>query len=240
MRYWEVDAARGIAVLLMIAYHFVFSAQYFKTYDSFCWYWFAAPIASLFILVSGISLSISYSKGSRFLKFSKRGIKLLVLACLITFASFLLLRAGFIIFGILHFFAVSSFLIYPFLKFFKNNLSFLFFGILTILTGNFISNISTETNYFLWLGLTPRNFYSLDYFPLIPWFGVLLIGVFLGRTFYPEGKRNFKIFTFKGRLAKFITFLGRNSLIIYFIHQPIIFLVLFLLGHSEFLSALNL
>jgi uncharacterized membrane protein len=225
MRYWEIDFLRGIAVVLMIAYHFAFDLIYFKTYNNL--YWLAVPIASLFIMVSGVSLSISYSRGGRFLKFARRGIKLLFLGLVITAVTFILLREGFIFFGILHFFGVTSFLVYPLLKYLKGNLSYLFLGIFIILTGSFLE-------------LRPVNFYSFDYFPLIPWFGVLLIGIFLGKTFYPKGKRNFKIFKLKGRIIDFTTFFGRNSLIIYFIHQPIIFLILFLLGHGEFLSAFNL
>jgi uncharacterized membrane protein len=89
----------------------------------------------------------------------------------------------------------------------------------------------------VWLGLKPANFYSFDYFPLLPWFGLLLIGIFLGNIFYPNGKRNFKIFIPEGKVANIITFLGKNSLLIYFIHQPIIFFVLLLFGYGGFLSA---
>lgn len=238
MRYWEIDAVRGIAVSLMITYHFVFDILYFETYNNL--YLYAAIIASIFILVSGISLSISYARGGRFLKFSKRGLKLSLLGMIVTAASFLLLKGGFIIFGILHFFGLSSFLIYPFLKYLKNNLSYLFFGVLTIFIGIFLSGLTFETNYFLWLGLIPRNFYTFDYFPIIPWFGILLLGIFLGKTFYPKGKRIFRLPAFKGKIVNVLSFLGKNSLIIYFIHQPIILFILFLMGHGQFLSAFGL
>jgi uncharacterized membrane protein len=221
----------------MIIYHLVFDIQYFRNQGGF--YWFSAPIASIFILVSGISLSISYSRGSRFFKFAKRGIKLLFLALIITFVTFILLKKGFIVFGILHFFGLSSFLIYLFLKYLKTNLSFLILGILIIFAGIFITNVKLESSYFLWLGFMPQEFYTFDYFPLIPWFGILLIGVFLGKFFYPDGKRSFKILEFKGKLANFAIFLGRNSLVIYFIHQPIILLIVFLLGHGELLSVFS-
>ncbi len=237
MRFREIDLVRGIAVILMIGYHLFFDIKYFETHQNL--YWLAVPIVSLFILVSGISLSISYSRGSAFSKFARRGVKLLFLGLVITAVTFLLLKSGFIIFGVLHFFGVSSFLIFPFLKYLKNNLAILIGGILIILAGFFISGYALENPYFLWFGFVPENFYSFDYVPLIPWFGVLLIGLFLGNTFYPNGKRNFKFSEFSSRTSGFIEFIGKNSLVIYFIHQPILLLILLLLGYGEFLSVFN-
>jgi len=238
MRYWKIDVARGIAVTLMIVYHFLFDIYYFKDYTQ-PFYLFAGMIACIFIAISGACLSISYSRGGRFLKFSKRGVKLLSLGILITVISFLLLRRGVIIFGILHFFGISSFLIYPFLKYLRNNLSYLLFGILMIVAGVFLLNFRVDFYHLIWLGFMPNGFNSFDYFPILPWFGIMLIGVFLGRKLYPKGKRNFKVSSAKGRVVDLFRFLGRNSLTIYFIHQPIIISVLFLLGHSELLSVLN-
>lgn len=237
MRFWEIDLVRGIAVILMIGYHLFFDIKYFETHQNL--YWLAVPIVSLFIMVSGISLSVSYSRGGVFSKFAKRGVKLLFLGFVITATTFLLLKNGFIVFGVLHFFGISSFLIYPFLKYLKNSLAILITGISIILAGVFISGFTIGNAYFLWLGFVPENFYSFDYVPLIPWFGVLLIGIFLGETFYRNGKRNFKFFESKWKISGFIEFIGKNSLIIYFIHQPIILLILFLLGYGEFLSAFN-
>ncbi|HKZ45646.1 MAG TPA: heparan-alpha-glucosaminide N-acetyltransferase [archaeon] len=237
MRYLEIDVARGIAVLLMIAYHFFFDILYLEGSGFF---WLAAPIASSFILISGVALSISYSKGGSFLKFAKRGFKLLLLGMLITVITFALLKEGFIVFGVLHFFGLTSLLIYPFLKYVKNNFLYLLLGALIIVAGIPISNLIIGNNYFTWLGLKTSDFHSLDYFPLIPWFGVLFLGVFLGKRFYPNGKRSFKSLAFKGNAAKFLSFFGRNSLIIYFIHQPILILILFLTGNAQLLSLLNI
>lgn len=238
MRCWEIDAARGIAVLWMIAYHFVFDITYFSSRNTP--FWLALIGASIFIFTSGISLSISYSRNSNFLKFAKRGIKLLLLGLLITFVSYLLLRDGFVVFGILHFFGVSSFLLYPFLKYLKNKLYFLALGLLIIFSGIYLLQFRFGFSYLFWLGVAPVNFYSLDFFPLLPWFGVYLIGVFLGKFIYPKGKRKFKFPESDGVFSRIFIFLGKNSLAIYFLHQPIIIFILFLLGRSEILSILNI
>jgi uncharacterized membrane protein len=237
LRYWEIDAIRGLAVLLMIAYHAIFDITYFGSGSVPIN--FAYAVASIFILTSGISLSISYSRASRFAKFAKRGIKLLVVGFVITGVSYMLLREGVIVFGVIHFFGVTSFLIYFVLRFVKSKWIFLLLGILVIASGIVVNDFIAENNYFVWLGLKTANFFTFDYFPLLPWFGVMLLGVFLGKTFYPSGKRGFKIFEIKGIPASIVTFLGKHSLAIYIIHQPIILIALAALGYGQFLYVFN-
>ncbi len=222
MRYLEIDFARGISVFCMIIYHFFFTLQYPNSKISF----FAIPIASSFIIISGICLHISYSRRKNFMNFLKRGIKLSILSLIITCLSFLFLQRGFIIFGILHFFAFSSFLIYPFLKFLKGSKIFLPLSIISILIGFLISRLEVNSYFLFWLGIRPKNFFTFDFFPLFPWFGVLLFGVFLGRVFYPNGERRFRFKGINSILFKFFAFLGKNSLTIYFLHEPIIILIL--------------
>lgn len=235
-RYWEIDFARGVAVLLMIIYHFIFDL-FFPHYSRF--QWLAFLTASIFILVSGISLSISYARGSNFKKFAKRGLKLLLLGAIITIVSFLLLKQGYILFGILHFFGASSFLIYPFLKHSKKTIT-IFLGISIVLLGIIFSSVSVDFDCLIWLGLTPPAFSTFDFFPILPWFGLLLIGAHIGSMLYPGGKRGFDINDFDNPISKLLQFFGKNSLAIYFVHQSIILLLLYFFGNSEILSLINL
>jgi len=234
VRYWEIDEARGRAVVLMVFYHFIFDLFYPENNQ---FYWLAILTATFFILVSGVSLSVSYSRGAKFKKFIKRGLKLLVLGLFITAVSFLLLGKGVILFGILHFFGVSSFLVYPFLKNSRKNIT-LFIGVSFILVGMFFWNVSINTNYLIWVGLTPRVFYTFDFFPTFPWFGLLLIGTYIGSHMYPNGKRGFKIHEPDNIMSKTLQLLGKNSLIIYFIHQPIMILLLYVLGMKSIIFVL--
>lgn len=220
MRYPELDVGRGIAVLAMIIYHFLFDLYYFRTIQQPA-VGFAMVIAASFIFISGICLYISYCRGARFKSFLLRTLKLGAAAAVISVVSYLVLGKGFILFGVLHFFAVSGLCIYPFLKLKRRWLlvafALIFFALPLI--------VQNTNSYLLWLVSTP--FFTLDYFPLLPWLGVYLLGVCFADIFYRAGKRRFKIQALKlGPLD----LIGRNSLLIYFLHQPVILAILYLFG----------
>lgn len=64
--FWEVDALRGIAIVLMVIYHFVYDLYFFQITDAIFtnpfWFYFQRVDASTFILLVGVSLSISYTR----------------------------------------------------------------------------------------------------------------------------------------------------------------------------------
>ncbi|AKB56406.1 hypothetical protein A9239_03275 [Methanosarcina sp. A14] len=241
-RFWEIDCLRGLAVLLMLFYHYLYDLDFFKLVDvqirsGFILY-AGRFSALLFILISGVALSISHSRAlnkesagnisENFSKYLKRGIKLYLMGLLLTGITWIFLPEEYIVFGILHFFGVSAILVYPFLRYGKENLFFsLFFGLI----GLHIKNITFGFSSLLWLGFTPENFSTLDYFPVFPWFGVLLAGVFLGNFLYSGGKRQFELpYTEKNPLIRLFSRTGQHSLLIYFIHQPLFLGLLFLSG----------
>ena len=91
------------------------------------------------------------------------------------------------------------------------------------------------TGWLLWLGIHPPAFYSIDYTPVFPWLGVVLIGVYFGTLAYPEGIRRWNI-VIPEIFGKTFGFLGRHSLALYLIHQPVILSILFVLSPGVFLS----
>jgi uncharacterized membrane protein len=130
------------------------------------------------------------------------------------------LRNGFIIFGVLHFIGISIILAYPFIRFRILNL---LVGVIVVIIGLYLQNFVFDFNWLFWLGFKPMYFYTFDYFPILPWFGVVLIGLFFGKMLYPNYKRRFKIKDLSGfKISKLFCFLGRHSLLIYLIHQPIL------------------
>ena len=76
------------------------------------------------------------------------------------------------------------------------------------------------------LGIHPASFWSVDYEPLFPWMGCVLIGMGLGEYLYHDGLRQFVVPDIPGIIVQPLAFLGRHSLLIYLIHQPIIILLL--------------
>ena len=77
------------------------------------------------------------------------------------------------------------------------------------------------------------GFYSVDYFPLLPWFGVILIGVALGDLFYRGYRRRVPLPDLTGSsVVRGFELLGRNSLAIYLAHQPVIIGLMYLAGVS--------
>jgi uncharacterized membrane protein len=237
-RYWEIDSLRGIAIILMIAYHFIFDFSFFGGWavnmSSLPFVILQKIIATTFILLVGVSLTISYSRKRKildekglFFKYFWRGLEIFGYGLIITLVTFFFLRDGFVRFGILHFIGMSIILAFLLVRFFPRYVLYPFIGAAAIIAGIFLNNLTVSYPWLLWLGITPEYFYTVDYFPLLPWFGIVLLGLFFGNLLYPSGKRNFRIADFSNyRAIRAFSFLGRHSLIIYLAHQPV--LVLFL------------
>ncbi len=228
---------------MMILFHLIYDLNFFGVFTfelrEGIWFYFGRLTALIFIFLVGISLTLSYSKslkkglsGSQIgMKNIKRGFKILGYGIIITVITHLLLTQGTIYFGILHFIGLAVIISYPFLRFTYYNI---FFGILCILLGSYISQITIESPYLLWLGIAPHGLYTFDYYPLLPWFGVVLLGIFVGNILYENGIRKYCIPELgKNYLIRRMTFLGRHSLLIYLVHQPIIILILYGLGYAE-------
>jgi uncharacterized membrane protein len=238
-RFWELDSARGLAVIMMVLYHLLYDLSYLGDYPldmrsgflpGFAW-----ATAAIFITLVGISLTLSDSK-ARILGESdrlpymliRRGLKIFSLGLAITLATYILIGHGFILFGVLHFIGISIILAYPFLRLGAYGF---YAGVAVILIGIYLQGITFDHAWLIWIGLIPDGFYTLDLFPIFPWFGLVLIGMAIGDRFYHDHERCFKLPDFSGTAAIRLTgALGRNSLVIYLVHQPVMVAVLILLG----------
>ena len=239
-RFWEVDVLRAVAILLMMVFHLVYDLRYFGDYgiavESGPWYWVGRICAIMFIVLVGVSLSIGHAKDEtakvpfsrQLLRHFKRGSLVFFWGMAITVVAWFLVEDGQILFGILHFIGLSIILAFPLLRFRYTNLVF---GILCIAAGLYLQGRSFDFSWLFWLGLRPEFYHYLDYYPVLPWFGAVLVGVFIGNVFYSGDGRRFRL----PDLSRFIPvrvlcFLGRHSLIIYLLHQPLIVLILLLTG----------
>jgi uncharacterized membrane protein len=216
-----------------VLFHTLFDLNYFQVltievYAGF-WRYFAFATASLFLLIVGISLTISRSRAASkisghqlTLKYVVRGAGILLLGILVTAGTWLYLREGFVVFGILHLIGVSVMISPLFFRFKKYNvlIGLLFVGIGFLLTG------VNGPVWLLPLGIHPAAFWSVDYEPLFPWTGIVLIGMGLGGYLYPGGVRRFSLPRTPEFFEPPVAFLGRHSLIIYLVHQPLIILLI--------------
>jgi uncharacterized membrane protein len=242
-RFWEVDLARGVAIVMVVVYHLVFDLDNLAGYPiastSGFWSLFADVSAFAFVSLAGVSLEISHARAidsGRFRLFGKylrRGLRILGWGMLITLV-FWALDFGYVIFGILHLIGVAIILAYPFMK-----LRFLnvVFGLLFITAGIYVSTQSFVASgapgvLLAPLGVIPEGLYMPDYRPLLPWFGVVLLGLFFGKVAYAD--RMGEPTAAGPRLAAPVEFLGRHTLFIYLIHQPILIATLWMLGLVSF------
>jgi len=86
-----------------------------------------------------------------------------------------------IIFGILHCIGISIILAYPLIKYRYANL---IIGVICITCGIYLSQFTFDFNWLLWLGFRPHDLYSFDYVPLLPWFGLIALGLYIGNTLH--------------------------------------------------------
>ncbi len=228
-RYPEIDFFRGTALIMMLVSNFVTDLQYFYSYSEFetFWYMFARITAGMFIFISGVSLWISHFRRKGIEEYFMRFARLFGLGMIITLATEVFLTEGTIYFGILHFLGIAGLIGIPFLRFGMVNAfiaPFFFAGVF------FIRNYHSDILFLLPLGITPVKFFTFDYFPLFPWFGVFLLGISFGSVFYPEGKRKMNFELPRSLIMNFIRFIGRNTLKIYLTHQPVFILILLVIS----------
>jgi uncharacterized membrane protein len=239
-RFWEIDFLRGVAVLMMVTYHVLFDLAYFGHYPidvtGGFWLYFARATAVLFLLLVGISLTLSHSAARRrnpgarrlYLRYLARGARLFGWGMVVTLVTYLFVGEGFVVFGILHLIGVAVVLAYPLLRLGVWNL---LCGAALIVAGCHLQKVAAPFAWLVWLGLAPPDFYSLDYFPVLPWFGVVVLGLFLGHLLYPHRVPRVVPVDVSGFFpVALIRGLGKHSLTAYLAHQPLILLALQVLG----------
>jgi len=237
-RIWEVDAARGLAVLMMAVYHTAFDLAAFGGWPigvtAGGWRLFADATATLFLLLVGISLTLSAGwprpgLGRPFLaKQARRAAVIFGAGMLVTAVTLAAVPEAYIRFGILHLIGVSILLALPFVG--RPRLALL--GAAAVLAlGPLVSRPRIDGPWLLWLGVRPERFPTLDYRPLLPWFGVVLLGLALGWLLYGRRRPASLLPGWAGWPGWVpLRFLGRHALPFYLLHQPVILGVLWGLG----------
>lgn len=239
----ELDLARLTAMLMMVAYHLAFDLSYFYGWDmdlaSPGWRLLQRTTLTLFLLINGISAAVSSRRRSANVqperrpapfgfagqaRVARRSLILFTYALAITLVTFMFFPEEYIRFGVLHCIALTGLLLPLFLPLRLWNAAL---GIGLLFLGAIVRTWTTGTSLLLPLGLPPPGFQSLDYVPMLPWSGVILLGAALGHLLYVQGLRPPEM-----RLPQWLVTLsipGRSSLAFYLVHQPVLLAILAIL-----------
>ncbi len=224
-----VDALRGLAVLAMIAFHFCFDLAYFRFagwdfYRDPFWLHARTAILSSFLLLAGASLVLAQRTQQGRDRFRRHVLQVAACALLVSVGSYLVFPRSYIWFGVLHAIAVSLLLIRPLAA---RPAIALALGIAVIAAGVVYTDPVFASRYWGWLGFAPGKPITEDYVPLFPWTGVMLLGIPLGHALV---RNRFRAIAPLARLPRPVLWLGRHSLLVYLVHQPLLFGVLLLVA----------
>lgn len=245
-RYDILDFIRGITITSMIIYHFVWDLVYLAGFN-FQWYYgrfahiWQQSICCMFIILAGFCCRLSKKK-------LKRACTVFLSGALVTLITFIFMPEDRVIFGVLTFLGSSMLLMIPLERVLSKAdsrmgvvISFTLFLLTYNIGSGYIGLFKLhlfdipDSMYRLgyvgtFFGFTDKNFFSADYFPIFPWFFLFLCGYFIFEVF--KRYRFFEKSIFKLKLKNPFTVIGRHSLIIYMLHQPILFFTVKLLFMS--------
>ncbi|ATH08218.1 hypothetical protein BIY24_09725 [Halobacteriovorax marinus] len=209
-RFPLIDQIRGLAIILMIIFHFFYDLKIFGHNNinfNRDFFWFELPrlIVFLFLIAMGLSLPLVHSPKINWKKFWPRWIKIALGALVITVYTYFTFKNSWVYFGTLHCIALASIVSLPFIRIPKIAGAI---GVCLLVLKLFFG-ISIP-----WFELSHA---SMDYIPLFPWIGCIFLGFALWSfNFHQLNPFNFK---FMRPLEK----MGQHSLLIYMIHQPILY-----------------
>lgn len=217
-RFDILDAWRSLAIILMLVYHFLFDLYIFgvMTLEQL----FCTPlnlmqkfICCSFILLAGMSARFSRSN-------LRHGLTVLLAGAVVELGA--AVGGQTIRFGILMFMGASMVLYHcggKWLQKIPGPLLAAGCGVLFPLTGWWTGRTPVSVGWLYPLGFMFPGFYSADYFPLFPWFFLFLTGTVLGGLCLD--RRQNRLLSL--RLPAAVTWLGRHSLPVYVLHQPILY-----------------
>ena len=225
-RFAVVDIARGVAIIAMIAYHLCWDLSYFRFiganvgYDP-VWVAIARTILSVFLFLVGVGLVLGHGRGIRWGSFWRRWLWVVAGALAITVATWFAFPDSFVYFGVLHAIALFSLLALPFL------MAPLWLPIIVAVAVIGLHFVYADALFnqkpFSWLGFWQVPPPANDLVPVFPWFGVVLVGIVVARLVLASSlAARLAAIDPPGRLARVLAFMGRWSLLIYLLHQPIL------------------
>lgn len=222
----SIDALRGMAIAGVVVFHLVWNLEFaglspVALSDNPMWLMFGRTLAGTFMLLVGVSLALAHGNKFHWGPFCRRITVVLVAALTITAATRLAFADKFIYFGILHAIVAASVLAAAFVR--LPPLISVSAGVVTLSLPLLISDQIFNSRWLAWIGFAESPPPSNDYVPIFPWVGLTLIGLGLAKSCIARGYDALLAKTEPtGRIMITLGWLGRHSLSIYLIHQPIL------------------
>lgn len=223
-RIWELDALRGLAMIGVILIHLTYDLIYlFDVWDPKNRFLFDLGQdwgGVIFLVISGICVTL----GSRPVK---RGILVFSCGMLITAVTAGMYFLDFADMGIIIYYGVlhclgTCMLLWPLFKKCPTWLLAVLGAVIACVGYYLVRNVSVDFPWLIPLGIPSHTFASSDYFPLMPNFGYFLLGAALGRTVYRNKQSLLPNVNTQNPVIRFLSFIGRQSLLIYLLHQPVL------------------
>ncbi len=226
-RFGLVDAARGLAIIGVVIYHIVWDLRYFQFTSTdpvfdMLWLAFAKVLVASFLILAGVSLVLAHSEKTYWGAFWKRFGILAAAALVVSIGTYAAFAEGVVYFGILHALAVFSLIGVFFVRapiWVVVVLAVIFLG------GMFVyQSDAFNVKYLTWIGFWTVEPYTQDLVPMFPGLGFVLSGIVLMRVIlaWKTGRQALS-FQMQNRWFDGLVKAGRWSLLIYLIHQPILF-----------------
>ena len=220
-----IDLARTAALIGMVAFHFTYDLLLFdiipRSYaGSNLFYFHARIVAGSFLVLSGLSLWLAHGQGIRWPAFWRRFAKVAGAAAVVTLATRVAMPDFYIYFGILHAIALFSLLGLAVLRLPAPLTALIAAG---FIAGSFyLAGPQFDAPLFRFLGLSTLPAQTMDFEPIFPWFGAVLLGIALGQV----GSR-FNLWARlsavpAGNWVETLGWSGRHSMAIYLAHQPVL------------------
>ena len=237
-RYHLLDGLRGIMLILMCLYHAAWDLVYIfnigtDLFGGTAVYFMQQFICSGFIMLSGLCWRLSGSIKTHL----KNGLIVSVCGVIVTLATLRLETGARIYFGILTFMGSAMLIMIPLDKLLCRVNNFvgaaaallLFAACKNIAAGELLFGLIKLPDalyngmFMTYLGFTDRGFYSADYFGILPWIFMYIFGYFISPLVI---KADRSVLYTKIPAADIA---GKHSLIVYMLHQPVIYGLLWLI-----------
>ncbi len=226
-RYALIDTARGVAIALMIVYHFSWDLTFFglagfRIFTDPWWIWFANVIVIIILGVMGVTQVMARRRGLTAKAFFRRLGLIVASAGAVSLATQWMDPGSYVFFGILHHIALASVIMAG--AIFLPSAALVLLAALILAAPWFLAHPAFAADWLLWVGLSPVPPASVDYVPLAPWLAVPLLGVVAGRRMFRDGSAPAALAWRPAHpILKLIRLAGRHSLALYLLHQPILY-----------------